>query len=160
MKVVIYTQNDGLMSVVFPCYEENMNENEQDILLQQVVSLSIPKNIDGSDRKFFIKDISEIIQTQYLTAAWLINENNGSIYFDRSKGIELKKNQFRLLRKPFLEKLDVSFMKALEIGNSNEISLIVNKKQILRDITSIDMSEYDTPEKLHNFIPDVLKPAV
>ena len=132
-------------------------QNERNELLQQVISLSIPKKIDGSARNYFIKDISEIIQIQHLTAAWLINENDGSIFFDRSKGLELKKSQFRFLRKPILEKLDVEFMKALEVGNSSVIETIIVKKQILRDITNIDMSQYDTPQKLHEFIPDVLK---
>jgi hypothetical protein len=48
-------------------------------------------------------------------------------------------------------------MKVLEVGNSSAIETIVAKKQILRDITNIDMSQYDTPQKLHEFIPDVLK---
>jgi hypothetical protein len=134
-----------------------MNESQQNELLQQAISLSIPKKLDGSDRNFFIKDISEIVPTQYLTAAWLINEEDGSIYFDRSKGIELKKKRFRFLRKPLLEKLDIDFMKALEIADSTAISEIVTKKQVLRDITNIDMSHCDTPEKLYNYIPEELK---
>ena len=61
------------------------------------------------------------------------------------------------MRKSLLEKLDVDFMKALEIADSTAISEIVAKKQALRDITNIDMSEYDTPQKLYEFVPDLLK---
>lgn len=157
MKIFIYTQDDGLMAIGTPFYGENMTEEEKDIFLLDAVEKAVPKKLDGSKRKFFIKEQSDLLPANYLTAAWLINEDDGSIYFDRSKGIELKKNQFRYLRKSFLEKLDVDFMKALEIGDSAAMAIIVSKKQAFRDITNIDMSEYDTPQKLHEFIPDLLK---
>jgi hypothetical protein len=64
---------------------------------------------------------------------------------------------FRALRKPLLEKLDVQFMRALEDGDATTIAAIATKKKALRDITLIDLSDYDTPEKLNAFIPEVLK---
>ncbi len=56
-----------------------------------------------------------------------------------------------------IEKLDVDFMKSLEVGNTILTTEIISKKQILRDITNIDMSHCDTPEKLYNYIPEELK---
>ena len=157
MKIFIYTQDDGSMAIGTPFYQEGMSEEEKDNFLLYAIEKSVPKKLDGSTRKSFIKEQSDLVVANYLTDAWLINEEDGSIYFDRSKGIELKKKQFRFLRKSLLEKLDVDFMKALEIADSTAISEIVAKKQVLRNITNIDMSEYDTPQKLHEFIPDLLK---
>jgi hypothetical protein len=145
------------MCIGTPFYKDGMSDIEKDNFILKVIEKSVPRNPDGSIRKSFIKEQDDLLPANYLTAAWLINENDGSIYFDRSKGIELKKNQFRQLRKPFLEKLDVSFMKALEKGDSATVSSVVAQKQILRDITDIDMSQYDTPQKLQEFIPDILK---
>jgi hypothetical protein len=48
-------------------------------------------------------------------------------------------------------------MKSLEVGNTILTTEIISKKQILRDITNIDMSHCDTPEKLYNYIPEELK---
>jgi hypothetical protein len=157
MKIFIYTQDNGLMAIGTPFYQEGMSEQEKDIFLIDAIEKAVPKKSDGSIRKSFIKEQSDLLVANYLTDAWLINEEDGSIYFDRSKGIELKKKQFRFLRKPLLEKLDVDFMKALEIADSTAISEIVAKKQVLRDITNIDMSHCDTPEKLYNYIPEELK---
>ena len=157
MKIFIYTQDDGSMAIGTPFYQEGMSEEGKDNFLLYAIEKSVPKKPDGSTRKSFIKEQSDLVVANYLTDAWLINEEDGSIYFDRSKGIELKKKQFRFLRKSLLEKLDVDFMKALEIADSTAISEIVAKKQVLRNITNIDMSEYDSPQKLHEFIPDLLK---
>ena len=157
MKIFIFTQDDGLMAIGTPFYQEEMTEEEKNIFLIDAIKKAVPRKPDGSLRKFFIKEQSELLPANYLTAAWLINESDGSIYFDRFKALELKKKEFRYLRKPFLEKLDVDFIKALEIGDLVAISTIVNKKQVFRDITDIDMSIYDTPQKLHEFIPDVFK---
>ena len=48
-------------------------------------------------------------------------------------------------------------MRALENGDTSSISIITQKKSILRDITSVDFNSHDTPQKLHDFIPDLLK---
>ena len=48
-------------------------------------------------------------------------------------------------------------MRALENGDTASIPIITQKKSELRDITSVDFSSYDTPQKLHEFIPDLLK---
>lgn len=55
---------------------------------------------------------------------------------DMSKACLIWKDKLRSDRKPLLEKLDVQYMRALEAGNTEAISTIVNKKQFLRDITN------------------------
>ena len=157
MKVFIFNDDDGYMAIGTPCYQPYMNEEEKDNFLMQAIEKSVPKKQDGSSRLVFIKTQEELKVADIFIDAFSINETDGSIFFNRPRAIELKKKEFRLRRKPLLEKLDIDFMKALEIADSTAISEIVAKKQVLRDITNIDMSEYDTPQKLYEFVPDLLK---
>lgn len=55
------------------------------------------------------------------------------INLDKAK--EIQKDKLREVRKPLLEKLDVDFVKALELGG--DTASIVTQKQALRDITDI-----------------------
>lgn len=157
MKVFIFNDDDGYMAIGTPCYQSYMNDEEKDNFLMQVIEKSVPRKPNGSDRPVFIKTQDELKVADIFIDAFSINEIDGSIFFNRPRAIELKKKEFRLRRKPLLEKLDVAFMKALEVGDSATVASVVAQKQILRDITDIDMSQYDTPQKLHEFIPDVLK---
>jgi hypothetical protein len=79
------------------------------------------------------------------------------VIWNKAAADELKRKQFRVLRKPLLEKLDLEFMRSLEDGNTAQVAEITAKKKTLRDVTLIDLSPYDTPEKLNAFIPEVLR---
>jgi len=156
MKVIVYKNNDDRLSVINPCYKDDMTNQEKDEYVKFIKNKDVPKQEDGSATASWLIDVNDLPDIRKLRNAWNINES-GQIYFDRDKAIEIKKQQFRNLRKPLLEKLDVDFMKSLENGNTSLTDEIISKKQILRDITNIDMSQYNTPESLYNYIPDVLK---
>lgn len=157
MKAILYNDNDNQFCVIFPNYNECSNEQEKENLLQKIIEKDLPKKSDGSSRPYFIKEYSELESRRYVKPAWKLNEQTGEIYFDNTVAKEIKKKQFRYLRKPLLEQLDVEFMRALENGDTNLLNDIAARKKILRDITKIDMSQYNTPEKLHIFVPDELK---
>jgi hypothetical protein len=55
------------------------------------------------------------------------------INVDKAK--EIQKDKMRVVRKPLLEKLDVDFVRALEMGE--DTSTIAAQKQALRDVTNI-----------------------
>ena len=156
MKVIVYKNNDDRLSVINPCYKDDMTNQEKDEYVKFIKNKDVPKQEDGSATASWLIDVNDLPDIRKLRNAWNINES-GQIYFDRDKAIEIKKQQFRNLRKPLLEKLDVDFMKSLENGNTSLTHETISKKQILRDITKIDMSQYNTPESLYNYIPDVLK---
>lgn len=157
MKLIVYNNDDGFMSVVIPAYKDNMSESDKDSLLNYVISNDIPKLPNGQSRKYFIIERSQLPDRKYLKNSWKVNETTGGIYLDKTLSTNHKKQQFRTLRKPLLEKLDVDFMRALENGDTNLVNTIKQKKQELRDITTINMDNYDTAQKLHDFIPDILK---
>lgn len=55
------------------------------------------------------------------------------INVDKAK--EIQKDKIRQVRKPLLEKLDVDFVRALELGG--DTAAIAAQKQALRDVTNI-----------------------
>lgn len=159
MKVIIYQEENNGLVVLYPAYQPEWSQQQQDDFLLFVQNKDVPNLSDGSKRKSWIIDGEQTLPLKYIRKAWKIN-NDGEIYFDRLEAENVKKDQFRFLREPLLEKLDVQFMKAIEFGATSSLSEISSKKQILRDITNIDLSSYDTPEKLHSFIPEVLRSTV
>lgn len=72
------------------------------------------------------------------------------------KAQQIWKDKWREARKPLLEKLDVEFMKALELGDTSKIEEIKIKKQALRDITNEDLSGL-SPDQIKSIWPDALK---
>lgn len=158
MKIIIYKNDDGWISTVAPCYPTGLSGSQQDEFLQFVKNKDVPPLSDGSTRQSYIKDneSDEIKQMVLFFESWRV-DSSGNVIWDKSAANELKKNQFRDLRKPLLEKLDVDFMRALENGDTALVASIATKKNELRNVTAIDLSSYDTPQKLKDFIPDILK---
>jgi hypothetical protein len=156
MKFLIYKNDDGGLSIIIPAYTNLSNVENENAFLENLKLKDVPKNINNTIRPSWIVDSGYTAECKFLRNAWSVDDYGNKI-FRRSIGEELKKHQFRYLRKSLFEKLDAEFMKALENNDLNDLNLIKNKKQALRDITDIDMSQYQTPEDLHNFIPDILK---
>lgn len=158
MKVIVYTGDNGFAKVLTPVYPDQFNEESEAQLLAQLQQKDVPPRSDGSQRQSFIKDAEspEIIRMGTMYDSWKLAED-GSIYWDKNAGDEIKKRELRALRKPLLEKLDVEFMQSLESVNPAATAAVAAKKQALRDVTLIDLSAFDTPEKLNAFTPEVLK---
>lgn len=79
------------------------------------------------------------------------------IFVNMDKAREIKKNMIREERAPLLEKLDVQFMRAMEMGDATLQTEIASKKQALRDATidpSIEAAQ--TPEELKQVRPAAL----
>ena len=77
-----------------------------------------------------------------------------SIRINIDKAKEIKRDQFRVLRKPLLESLDVAFVRALEVGDAAAQASIAAEKQALRDVTKVPLP--DDVEALKAFIPEIL----
>jgi flagellar motor switch/type III secretory pathway protein FliN len=64
------------------------------------------------------------------------------------KALEIHKTKIREKRESVFKDLDIQFMKALEQGNTTLSAEIGAKKQALRDITDIDISNISTLDEL------------
>jgi hypothetical protein len=62
--------------------------------------------------------------------------------------LEIHKTKIRERREVVFKDLDIQFMKALEQGNTTLSAEIGTKKQALRDITDIDISNISTLDEL------------
>jgi flagellar motor switch/type III secretory pathway protein FliN len=62
--------------------------------------------------------------------------------------LKIHKTKIRERREVVFKDLDVQFMKALEQGNTTLSAEIGTKKQALRDITDIDISNISTLDEL------------
>jgi hypothetical protein len=67
---------------------------------------------------------------------------------DVSRALDVHKKQIRIKREILFKDLDVQFMRALEVGNTTLSAEIGAKKQALRDITDIDVSNVTTLDEL------------
>jgi hypothetical protein len=66
-----------------------------------------------------------------------------------TKAKEIAKDVLRTERQPVLQKLDIEFQKALETGNTELQTSVVEQKQTLRDITNhSSITNAKTVEKL------------
>ena len=70
------------------------------------------------------------------------------IEINLEKALEIHKTKIREKRESVFKDLDVQFMKALEQGNTTLSAEIGAKKQALRDITDIDISNISTLDEL------------
>jgi hypothetical protein len=84
----------------------------------------------------------------------LYEYKDGKAVLNISKAKEIHFDKFRAARTPLLEKLDVSFMRAVEAGNADLQKEIASKKQALRDVTSINLP--NTLEGIKATWPEVL----
>ena len=76
-----------------------------------------------------------------------------SISFDTEIGKNIYKEHIRNVRSELFPNLDVEYMRALENGNQSKISEIVSKKQQLRDITDMDLSDVTNLNELKSKWP-------
>ena len=67
---------------------------------------------------------------------------------DVNRALDVHKKKIRIKREILFKDLDVQFMRALEVGNTTLSAEIGAKKQALRDITDIDISNVTTLDEL------------
>jgi hypothetical protein len=158
MKVIVFNGDSGSAQILTPNYPKGMTPEEEAQLLSRLQVTDVMPLPDGSQRPSFVKEVDspEITRMSMLYSSWKVSDS-GDVYWNADTGREIKRGVFRALRKPLLEKLDVQFMRALEDGDTATIAAIAAKKKTLRDVTLIDLSQYDTPETLNAFTPEVLK---
>jgi hypothetical protein len=119
MKVIIYTNESGNVSVCYPTGELDIAAVKAKDTPEH--SIIVDANIlpQGVDAQFF--------------DAWELNGETVSVNF--AKAQEITKARLRAERAPLLAAQDVAFQRALETGA--DTTAIVAEKQRLRDITNL-----------------------
>ena len=127
MKVIIYTNENGGVSVCVPTGELDIEAvKAKDTPSHSIIVDS--SELPEADNDFF--------------DAWELHNNVVSVNIEKAKAIT--KARLRAEREPLLQAQDVVYMKALEQGQ--DTTAIVAEKQRLRDVTSLADSCTTTAE--------------
>ena len=131
MSKVIFTQSNGIISVMTPVLTEINPDTGVEFTIQEIIEKDlIPTGITT----YSIVDDSIIPSDRTFRSAWVGNGvglSTATIVEDMTKAKEIHKNNIRQKREGKLKELDVDFQRALE--TSADTSSIVAKKQALRD---------------------------
>jgi hypothetical protein len=117
-KVIIYTNENGGVSVCYPSNE---------ILIEEVKAKDTPEHSIIVDASVLPNNYRNFFD------AWELNNSTVSVNFDKAK--EITKKRLRVEREPLFAIQDVAFQRALESGA--DTSAIVAEKIRLRDITKL-----------------------
>lgn len=129
MKVVVITNPyyDGRISVIYPADGVEISH-----IIETQVDLT---------KEYFIMNYDDLPNddNDYFNS-WVFDRNElgepFGIKIDMIRARDIYRDQLREKRKPLLEALDVKYIRALEMQNSDLINEIVIEKQKLRNITT------------------------
>jgi hypothetical protein len=113
--LITYPQPNGQVAVVIPTGD--VNDAIKDV--PAGVEYKIVESVD--------------IDNDYFNAYEFDSELGAKVNIEKAKAIHLDK--FRSARAPKLAKLDIDFMKAVEVNDEEKKAEIIAAKQALRDVT-------------------------
>jgi hypothetical protein len=134
MPFIIYPQADNKLAVIIPTGD--VNDCIKDV--PAGLPYKIVDSLDIDDSYFNAYDYSE--------------EAGAEVNIDKAKALHLDK--FREARTPKLQKLDIDYMKAIEVEDSVAASQIAVAKQELRDVTQLPLP--NTLPEIKSTWPDIL----
>jgi len=138
MPFIIYPQANGQVAVIIPA--------DPSLSIEEIAAKDVPENLPYK----IVESLD--MDNDYFNAYEFQEETGAEINIDKAKSIHLDK--FREARKPLLSKLDIAYMKALEVEDSVAASAIAVQKQELRDVTKLPLP--DTLEEIKETWPSIL----
>jgi hypothetical protein len=125
MPFITYPQANGQVAVIIPA--------DPSLSIEEIAAKDVPEGLP-----YKIVDSLDI-DNDYFNAYEFHEEDGAEVNIDKAKQLHLDK--FREARKPLLSKLDVDYMRALEVEDSVKASAIAAQKQELRDVTKITLPD-------------------
>jgi hypothetical protein len=149
--IVYQNPNSNNIECLIPCLDVTISSEYLNEVLKD-----IPKDSNGNMVEYkFIDKMPNLIETyDFINSEQ--SPSGGQITRNRVKLHELKKKEWRYIRKSKLEMLDIEFMKSIETNDVEKQEEIKLKKQQLRDVTNTDVTNI-SDDDLEIYIPDVLK---
>lgn len=143
MSKIVVERDDGGISIIIPA--DNI---DTELLVRDA------KAVAGYVSHKIVED-DELPSDRTYRNAWENGEKTVSVNMVKAR--EIQKDILRSMRAPLLENLDMEFLKALEGSDDSLKQEVIDKKQILRDVTTDPMiSDAKTPEELKLAIPSCL----
>lgn len=143
MKCIIYKNETGGICIVYPVSNCGLS-------LSEIIIKDVPPNVE-----YKVIENNLIPKDSFFRDSWELEGESIKVNLEKAK--EIWKDIWRSARKPILEKLDLEWMRAMEMGDAPKSLEIVQRKQELRDITNTNLNFIHTPEDLKNFWPSCLK---
>lgn len=138
---IAFRQANGKLGLLYPV--------DKKLTVEEAVTIALPEGTE-------YKEVSAInIDNDFFDCYYFDHNSEDGALFDSDLAKEMWKDKWRKSRKPKLEALDVDFVRALESGDKDKISEIVDKKTALRDVTDIYI-DGNTPEEIKAVWPDIL----
>ena len=156
MKHVIFLKpdNDGIMTVRTPAYGDkarpDMTEEEW---IQEAID-TLPKGEDGNTVPYRVVNTEDIPSDRVFRDSWEDTGTSVAPNMPKARGIQM--NRIREVRNKELAALDITFMRAVEDGDTDAQATIKAKKQELRNIPQTFDLTTDTPEELKEKWPEGL----
>ena len=133
-------ENVGLVGIS-PEYYQN---------IQEAIKISVPEGC-----VFNLIEGDPDIDLNFLGALkGFLSDDKINFKYDIQKAKEIWLNQYRRVRTPLIEKLDLEYMRADEQGNLELKKEIASKKQALRDVTKTELP--NTLEEIKATWPEIL----
>lgn len=134
MKVIIYKQESGSVAVMYPACDCELS-------VEEIARKDVP---EGCIYK--IVDEENLPKVNIYFDSWVYS---WPITINPQKAHEQKRAEMRRLREPILKRLDIEFMKNLELGLPT--SEIAAKKQELREVTDVALPAFLTSDTVDSF---------
>lgn len=165
MKVYKFSKQDGNVVIcsiadkrqIEKKLKRSLSDAEFD---EHVAKVSVPKNEDLTEVEVFHKgfiDDSELPTSKIFRQAW--RDDGSKIQVDMPIARNIHLDRLRLLRNEKLKRLDVEYMKALELNDAELMDSIRTLKQRLRDMPADcrpELEAIETPDELKDYKPEVL----
>jgi len=145
---LLFLESNYMPFIIYP------QENTQVAVLSIASGVSIEDAIESSIPKgveYAVVDDLGTLDDDYFEA---FEYKNFGIICNINKAKAIHLDKFRSARTPLLAKLDVDYMKAIEVEDSVKASQIAIAKQELRDVTKIELP--DTLPEIKEVWPTIL----
>jgi hypothetical protein len=150
VKVACYINNKGILAVLMPAYNDTSRPAgyTDDQLLDRLIAR---KQADGgipAGATYRIIDHLDVPGDRTFRNSW--EDTGAAVQVNLPKARLLHMDAIRAARNAELSAKDITFMRAVEAGDTSAQSAIATEKQTLRDIpATFDITtDVDTPEKL------------
>ena len=151
-RIVFINPDTNILNVVSPVYqsiEQGFYADEEE-LLAACVERNVPAGV-----AYRIIEASVVPTHRLFRNAW--SDDGDDVFVDMAEARGIHMDDIRIDRDKALLELDITFMRAVEDGDTDEQDAASTAKQALRDIPeTFDLSSASTPEQLTVLWPDDL----
>ncbi len=129
MKSIIYKDADGHVVIVNPVYKHFKGQGIAESAMLEILK---DRHVPEGATDVHIIDTADIPEDRHFRDALDIVDGRLIHNLDKARDVQL--SQIRVQRNKKLKELDLQKLIAKEHGNVDKVNMIVNHKQVLRDI--------------------------